>query len=170
MEIIQHDNVLQLPDKSQDATPDSSQELPKADYYALVPDGDYMAALIGAEGNWYRGVSPKVVLWFRIDEGDQTGEKLPAYFNVETLDCRRGQRVRKPTFTVGWGRDLTTCLAILFPDRYSRDDLPSKIPEAEIMVRSIHIRARTSKKTHKGQKRPPAFHYSVVDTILGWVE
>ncbi len=142
--------------------------IPDADHFVRVPDDKYIAEFIATEGFYYRGLSPKIVWWFLIAEGQYEGNRVAAYYNATTLDCRPSQRVRQPKFTVGWRADLTAILAMLFPDRYSHDDLPTEIPESEMAARRILIQTRTSKKTHKGQQRPEQFHSSVVDSILGW--
>lgn len=170
MEIIQQDNVLHLPDRFLDDTPGREPDLPGRDYFVQIPDGKYVVEFIGAEGGYYRGVSSKVILWFSIADGDHKGKMLPAYCNVRSLHCRSGKRVRHPTFEVGLGCDLTMYLATLFPDRYSPSELPTEVPEADMMARGILIQVRKSKKTHKGQERPEAFHRSVVDAVLGWAE
>ena len=170
MDILPHDNVSQLPIQRPDRDPGLSRDIPDADHFVRVLDDKYVAEFIGAEGFYYRGCAPKVKLWFWIADRDHKGQRVPAYCNVKSLECRRGQHVRRPRFTVGWRADLTLYLAILFPERYSHDELPKVIPELDMMQRKILIQTRTSRTNHKGQERPDVLHNSVVDAILGWAE
>jgi len=171
VDILPHDNVSQLSFKrSPEGDRNRLRDIPDADHFVRVPDGKYIAEFIGAVGFHYRGCFRKVALWFLIAEGDSKGERLPIYCNVESLDCRFGQRVRQPVFKVGWRADLTLYLATLFPDKYAPDKLPRVIPETEMAGHKIQIKTRTSKMTHKGRQRPEPFFYSVVDEILGWAE
>ena len=111
-----------------------------------------------------------MVLWFVIIEGNQVGERVPAYCNVCSLDGHRSERVRQPRFTVGWGSNLVAFLGSLFPENYSPDDLPTEIPGSDMLERRILIETRTNNKTHDGCERPAAFHNSVVKSVLGWAE
>ena len=145
-------------------------DIPNGDYFVRVPDGKYVAEFIGAEGFWYRGRRPRVVLWFVIIEGNQVGKRVPVYCNVCSLDGHRSERVRQPKFTVGWGSNLVAFLGSLFPEKYSPDDLPTEIPENDMQERRILIETRTNNKTHDGCERPAAFHNTVVKSVLGWAE
>lgn len=150
--------------------PDSSLVIPDAEHFVKVPDGEYVAKFIGAEGSYYRGRTPKVALWFSIAEGDYSGERVAGFFNVRSLDCERGQRTREPHFTVGWRSDLTQAMATLYPEMFSPDILPTTIPEVEMVRSLIAIQTRTCESNHKGQTRPDAFRYTVIDMIIGWAE
>ena len=162
MSILPHENVLQL----QIQTPD----IPNADYFVRVPDDQYVAEFIGAEGFLYRGRGPRVALWFVIVEGSQSGVRVPAYCNVRSLDERCSGRVRQPQFTAGGDSNLVMFLGILFPERYTPDDLPTEIPENDMLGRPILIQTRTVSKNHDRCERPAAFHKSVVKFVLGWAE
>jgi len=144
--------------------------LPGPDYFVHVPNGIYVVEFIGAEGTFFLGRAPKVVLWFLIAEGEHQGKRIPSYYNVESLNGRPGSRIRRPVFTIGWRAHLAVDMATLFPDEYSPDKLPTVIPEAEMSERRIRLKTRTTEKTHKGKKRPESFCYSVVDEVQGWVE
>ena len=146
------------------------RDIPNADYFVRVPDDKYVAEFIGAEGFWYRGRGPRVVLWFVITEGNQRGKRVPAYCNLRSLDGYCSERVRQPKLTVGRGSNLVAFLGILFPEKFTPDDLPTEIPENDMLGRPILIETRTNTKTHDGCKRSPAFHNSVVRSVLGWAE
>ena len=162
MSILPHENVLQLPYP----TPD----IPDADYFVRVPDDKYVGEFIGAEGFWYRGRQPRVVLWFVIIEGNEKEARVPAYCNLRSLNGRCSGRVRQPEFTVGWGSNLVAFLGILFPEKFTPDDLPTQIPEKDMLGRRILIETRTNNKTHDGCKRAAPFHNSIVKSVLGWAE
>ena len=162
MSILPYENVLQIPNRTRD--------IPDADYFVQIPDDDYVAEFIGAEGFWYRGRGPRVVLWFRVIEGDQEGARVPLYCNVRSLKGHRSGRVRQPQFTAGGDSDLVVFLGILFPERYTPDDLPTEIPENDMSGHPIIIRTRTVSKNHDGCERPAAFHKSVVKLVFGWAE
>ena len=169
MDILPHDNVAQFSARrAPERTRSLSAGIPDPDHFVHIPNGKYVAEFVGAQGFYYRGRSPKVALWFSISDGKYKGERVAAYYNVTSLQCRPGQRVQQPSFSVGWRADLTAVLATLFPDRYSHVDLPTVIPESEMEAAKILIQIRTTKKTHKGQMRPEQFHNSVVDLISGW--
>ena len=148
----------------------SSRVIPDAEHFVKVPDGEYVAKFIGAEGFYFRGRTPKVALWFSITEGEHSGERVASYFNVRSLDCERGQRTRNPHFTVGWRSDLTQAMANLYPEMFSPDILPTTIPEGQMVRSLILIQTRTCESNHKGQTRPDAFHNTVIDLIIGWTE
>ena len=85
MSILPHENILHLPYQTWD--------IPNADYFVRVPDGKYVAEFIGAEGFWYRGRGPRVVLWFVIIEGSQKGARVPALLGANSpaeIYCRPG--------------------------------------------------------------------------------
>ena len=148
---------------------DFSRDIPGADYFVKVPDGQYVVEFIGSVGFYYRGskAKAKVALWFIITEGPFKGERIAAFCNVRTVDGKRNERVADPHFTVGWKSNLAAYLATLF-DWYGPNELPTMIPLVEIMERGIAIKTRTVTATHDGQKRPEPFQNSVVDAILGW--
>ena len=162
MSILPHENILHLPYQTRD--------IPDSDYFVRVPDGKYVTEFIGAEGFWYRGRGPRVVLWFVIIEGSQKGARVPAYCNVRSLDGHFSERIRQPKFTAGRDSNLVLFLGILFPEKFTPDDLPTEIPEKNMLKRRILIQTRTSKKNHDGCERPAAFHNSVVKLIYGWAE
>ena len=144
------------------------RSIPGPDHFVSIPNGRYVAEFIGSEGFFFLGKRPKVVLWFRICDGEHCGERLAAYYNVKSLQCRPGERIEQPSFSVGWRAELSTVLGTLFPDKYSPADLPTVVPESAMQGGEILIQVRKSEKTTKGQKRPKAFHNSVIDSILGW--
>ena len=162
MSILPYENVLQRPQQA--------PEIPGVDHFVRVPDDKYVAEFIGAEGFWYRGRSPRVVLWFVITEGQYEGQRVPAYCNVRSFTGGCSGRTRQPRFKVGWGSNLVAFIGNLYLDIYSPTDLPTEIPERDMMGRRILIETRTNCQTHDGTKRSEPFHNSVVKSVLGWAE
>jgi hypothetical protein len=147
---------------------DHPPEIPGADHFVKIPDGEYVVDFLGAESFWYRGKRPRLALWFQVVEGDLRGEKIAAYCNLKSLDSPPGHRSRDPKFVVGWRSDLTMILATLFPERYSAANLPTSIPVEHMLSRAILVETRSVTSTHSGKKRPSVFHSSVVASVNGW--
>ena len=147
-----------------------THDIPSADYFVRVPDEKYVTEFIGAEGFWYRGRAPRVALWFVITEGQYEGKRVPAYCNVRSLEGRSSGRMRQPKFKVGWGSNLVAFIGNLFPDIYTPNNLPTELPESDMIGHRIIIETRTNSQTHDGNQRSEAFHNSIVKSVLGWTE
>ena len=144
---------------------------PGPEHHIQIPDGLYSAEYVGAEGFYYRGVSPRVALCFRILESVGSENLILGYYKVAMLTKNqervpKGQRVRDPGFKAGWRSRIARDLGALFPG-ISPSRLPTSIP---LIDRAVEIKSTTVNVDHDGNKRPDAFRSSKVDCITGWVE
>jgi len=144
------------------------ERLPGPDYFIRVPDNEYDAAFIGCEGFRFRGIKPKVAIWFRLINVDRQ-PLIAAYYNALTIEDGSA-RIRNPEFTVGWRSRLARDLANLYPERYSPTNLPTAVPAIDMRVNQIRLRTRTVTRDMDGIRRAPAFHSSVVCVVIGWIE
>lgn len=143
--------------------------LPGGDHCVLVPRAKYNAAYLGYEGFWFLGKRPKVAIWWQLLDDEYGGNVIPAYYNVKSLEGPHGKigRLKSPSFKIGWRSDLARDLSVLFPLMYGPKDLPTKVP---CIIDEVRLKTRTVTTDRRQRKRVEAFHSSVVDHIIGWVE
>ena len=143
--------------------------LPGRDHHILIPDDAYEAEYVGSLGFLYLGTSPRVALCFTVTTGETPEQQIFAYYKVLSLlkdgnPVRSTDRVRSPSFRIGWKSRLARDLGTLYPE-FSPQNLPTAIPTID---RPVLIQTATVREDRDGAKRPEAFWCSKVDRIVGW--
>jgi hypothetical protein len=160
-------NMDSISDKAVSSFP---APLPKGDYHILIPDGIHVASQYACEGFHYMGRSPRVAVWFKIQDPSLDESLIAALYNVKRIskggETVRG-RARAPEFDAGWKSRVVLDIATLFPTRYSPRALPNCVP---VMPGPVRIESRTVTTNPDGTPRPKPFWYSVVHHIVGWVD
>ena len=121
----------------------------------LLPDGDYMASVINAEVCVMFAKAWKLVLTFKIADGQHTGTKLHRYYNVKPGG--RG----KNGFKVGRHSQYLRDYITLF-------GMPTRADRMSLSAWKQHVftvTTTTVKTDSSGRKLPPALHYSKVSEV-----
>lgn len=124
----------------------------------LIPAGTYLAGFHRIETAMMFGRQAKVVLRFRIADGEYMGVDVNRYYNAQQLLGKPGPRGK---FRVGRSSDYLFDLVRLHgpPPRFDR--LPTRVWNGVYT-----IRVRTVTQRSGGERLPEALRYSVVDKIL----
>ena len=132
---------------------------------ALIPEGEYEAALVDYEtGIYFFGHSPKVVLWWRIiTMGAAFETVIPGYYAVRRLT---GKGRRRGRFQIGLKSRLARDIALMTNARPPLDHVPLDHLQGHLFRIAVRTIVRDS-----GQKTiPKGAQYSIVDQVLGVVE
>ncbi len=129
---------------------------------ALIPEGEYEAALVDYEtGIYFFGHSPKVILWWRIfTMGAAFETVIPGYYAVRRLT---GKGRRRGRFQIGLKSRLARDLALMTNARPPLDHVPLDHLQDHLFCIAVRTVSEDS-----GQKAiPNGAHYSVVYQVLG---
>ena len=128
---------------------------------ALIPEGEYEAALLDYEtGIYFFGHSPKVVLWWWIiTMGVAFEVVIPAYYAVRRIT---GKSRRRGRFQIGLKSRLARDLALMTGDRPPLDHVPLD----DLKDHLFRIAVRTVVKDSGQKAIPDGAHYSVVHQVL----
>ncbi len=129
---------------------------------ALIPEGEYEAALVDHEtGIYFFGHSPKVVLWWRIVTMGAAFEiVIPGYYAVRRLT---GKGRRRGRFQIGLKSRLARDLALMTNNHPPLDHVPLD----HLQDHLFRIAVRTVSKDSGQKAIPDGAHYSVVHRVLG---
>ena len=126
--------------------------------FPLIPSGKYLAGFHRIETVMMFGRQPKVVLTFRIADGEHMGVEIKRYYNAQQLIGKPGVRGK---FRVGRSSDYLFDLVRLHGPPSRLDRLPARVWNG---VYTIKVRTVTQRSG--GERLPEALRYSVIDKIL----
>ena len=130
------------------------------DLLPRVPAGEYLVALDHYKTQMMFGRQPKLIMGFKIADGEHMGILVPKFYNVRKLKSKAGPRGR---FEVGRQSDYLYDYARLhgLPGRLDR--LPMK-PWRNSLIRARVVTVKTGRG---GRELPDALQYSKIDQFVG---
>ena len=126
--------------------------------FPLIPPGKYLVGFERIETAMMFGRQPKIILTFRVAEGEHLGVRLQAFYNARQLVGKPGLR---GNFKVGRSSDYLFDFVRLHGAPSRMDRLSTRVWNG---VYTVSV--RTVKRRSGGAELPECLQYSVVDQIV----
>lgn len=124
-----------------------------------ISPGDYLVALDHYKTQLMFGRQPKLIMAFRVADGEHTGVLVPKFYNVRRLKSKAGRRGK---FEVGRHSDYLYDFARLYGLPKRLDRLPMR-PWYESLLKAKVV---TVKRGRGGRELPVPLQYSKIDQFV----